>query len=677
MLFRNLIDFIRDLFVRWPAVLVGLLLVAPSPLCAQTFDATALAQPADLGMHWLIKAGDDPAYAKSDFDDSQWTNYDPHQTIKAIFPMRPEVIWYRLHVKVSPNQAGLALQEYSLASAFEIYVNGQKFLQTGQVAPFVPTTYEARVVKRVPDAEVATGTLVIALRVHISQVDWTNSYPGFYPYNLTLGEESALSDQRWLKVVGGSALYWFDELVGFGFGIVSLALFTAGRNQREYLWVFLQTLTGVLGLPLNIYRQFHNVSSAWGYLTGALQIAGLIFLVLIFVAFLRIRLEMRVKVVLGIYVVVNLISIVQAANGVQASWVSFLAALPGAFILAGFLPEMLIKQLWRGNREAGILLVPVILNALGIYAQLVVYIMSQIPSLAAKELLVAKFFFQHTLGGITLDVGTISGVLYILSLAIIIVLRATRMSRQQAMLESEMAAAREVQQVILPDSIEQVPGFTIESAYLPAQQVGGDFFQILPAPEESLLLVIGDVAGKGLPAAMLVSVLVGATRSLAKYTSDPAELLANLNQQLVGRANSGFSTALAARIFADGTAEIANAGHLAPYLDGSEVDVPGALPLGVRPGTHYETIRLQLPRGSRLTFYSDGIVEAQNAQRELFGFERGRALSMEPVKAIVEAARKFGQEDDMTAIAITRDGLAAHEPALAQHAAVSKPAIAN
>jgi hypothetical protein len=94
----------------------------------------------------------------------------------------------------------------------------------------------------------------------------------------------------------------------------------------------------MLGLPMNIYRQFYNVSAGWQYVSGGLQIAGLVLLVLIFGAFLRIRLEMRVRVVLGIYVVVNLISIIQSANGVQASWVGFVAALPGAFILAGFWP---------------------------------------------------------------------------------------------------------------------------------------------------------------------------------------------------------------------------------------------------------------------------------------------------------------------------------------------------
>jgi sigma-B regulation protein RsbU (phosphoserine phosphatase) len=234
-------------------------------------------------------------------------------------------------------------------------------------------------------------------------------------------------------------------------------------------------------------------------------------------------------------------------------------------------------------------------------------------------------------------------------------LRSTRISRQQAELESELAAAQEVQQVILPDQMGSVPGFQVESAYQPAQQVGGDFFQIVPAGEGGLLLVIGDVAGKGLPAAMLVSVLVGAIRGVAEYTTDPAELLANLNQRLIGRVNGGFSTALAARISANGAVMIANAGHLPPYLDGREVTMPGALPLGIQADMHYETTGFQLSAGSRLTFYSDGIVEAQSAKGELFGFERSRELSRQPVAAILEAAKEFGQQDDMTVIAITRD----------------------
>ena len=228
------------------------------------------------------------------------------------------------------------------------------------------------------------------------------------------------------------------------------------------------------------------------------------------------------------------------------------------------------------------------------------------------------------------------------------------MSRQQALLEGELAAAREVQQVILPEQVEAVPGFNVESMYQPAQQVGGDFFQVLPAGDGGLLIVVGDVAGKGLPAAMLVSVLVGAIRGVAQYTKDPAEILASLNERLIGRTHGGFSTAVVARITADGSVTIANAGHLSPYLDGREVELQGALPLGVVKNAAYQVTHFHLPQGSRLTFYSDGVIEAQNEKGELFGFERGRAISVQSAAAIVEAARQFGQEDDITVVTIER-----------------------
>jgi serine phosphatase RsbU (regulator of sigma subunit) len=237
---------------------------------------------------------------------------------------------------------------------------------------------------------------------------------------------------------------------------------------------------------------------------------------------------------------------------------------------------------------------------------------------------------------------------------VIVVLRATRMSQEQAVLEHEMEAAREVQQVILPEQIEKVAGFTVESAYEPADQVGGDFFQVLPAGSGGLLLVLGDVAGHGLPAAMLVSVLVGAIRAAAVYTKDPAELLANLNERLIGRTHNSFSTALVALISADGWVTVANAGHLSPYLDGREMELRGALPLGVVGDVHYETTDFWLPPGGRLTFYSDGVVEARDAKGSLFGFDRAQAISTETAADIVAAAKNFGQEDDITVVTIER-----------------------
>ena len=93
-----------------PLPCVCISLAAPAAH-SQTFDATRLREPADLGAKWLVHAGDDPAYARPDFDDSQWTLFDPSTSVTKLFPQnRPDVIWYRLRVKVDPTQTGLALK---------------------------------------------------------------------------------------------------------------------------------------------------------------------------------------------------------------------------------------------------------------------------------------------------------------------------------------------------------------------------------------------------------------------------------------------------------------------------------------------------------------------------------------------------------------------------------------
>jgi phosphoserine phosphatase RsbU/P len=622
---------------------------------AQSFDATTLRQPTDMGMSWLVHAGDDPAYAAKDFDDSHWTIVDPGKSLKTYFPNRqPGVVWYRLHVKVAPNQTGLALGEWNLASAFEIYANGQKILETGRVSPYQPSTFGARLLHKIPDAAIATGSVVIAMRMYISATDWVSAFPGLYPYNLTIGQEKALSDHVWLSVIGANALQWFYDFGGLGLGIIALALFTAQRQQREYLWIFLLFVCTALTAPLQFYELFHNVPAWWAYASACFQIASLVFQVLMYLAFLRMKLVRWLQVFLALSAVGILWNQVQTSTGTGSPTALFLSILPELALVAGVIPVLLIVHWRRGNREAGILLVPALVSSLAIYAELAVFVASTIPALATDAIRFSNAVFNWEVGPFTINVGNLDNSLFVLSLGIILVLRSTRIAHQQAQIETELAAARGVQQIILAEQIESVPGLSVEAAYEPAQQVGGDFYQVLPAPEGSLLLVIGDVAGKGLPAAMLVSVLVGAIRGVAEYTSEPAELLASLNHRLVGRVAGNISTAMAARIFPDGAVALANAGHLPPYLDGKEVDVPGALPLGVKAGTRYETVRFLLPRGSRLTFYSDGIVEAQNAAGELFGFERSGGISMQPVAKIIEAAKLHGQSDDMTAISITR-----------------------
>jgi serine phosphatase RsbU (regulator of sigma subunit) len=236
------------------------------------------------------------------------------------------------------------------------------------------------------------------------------------------------------------------------------------------------------------------------------------------------------------------------------------------------------------------------------------------------------------------------------------VLRATRTSRQQALLEGELEAAREVQQVILPEQVESVPGFTVESIYQPAQEVGGDFFQIIPDKTDgSLLIVAGDVAGKGLQAGMLVALMVGTIRTAADSGTDPEKVLHALNKRMLGRGHSQ-ATCLALRIARDGFVTLANAGHLPPYLNGEPVDMEGTLPLGVIEDTEFSVTRFNLKDGDKLLFMSDGIVEATDARGHLFGFDRVLELvrSAASPADLAGAAQSFGQRDDISVISVTR-----------------------
>ena len=229
---------------------------------------------------------------------------------------------------------------------------------------------------------------------------------------------------------------------------------------------------------------------------------------------------------------------------------------------------------------------------------------------------------------------------------------------RKAILEQELASARELQEVLIPEKPPSLPGFSISSAYHPALEVGGDFFQIIPLehPAGSTLIVLGDVSGKGLRAAMAVSLIVGAVRTLAETTSSPAEILAGMSRRLYGRLQGGFTTCLALRIDPGGVCTIASAGHPAPYLNDNEIHLPGALPLGIDPETKYDEIRLELKAGDRCALYTDGLLEARAASGEIFSFERLHELfasSPDAAKAS-EAAVTFGQEDDITVLTLTR-----------------------
>jgi hypothetical protein len=221
-------------------------------------------------------------------------------------------------------------------------------------------------------------------------------------------------------------------------------------------------------------------------------------------------------------------------------------------------------------------------------------------------------------------------------------------------LATEFESARAVQQVLVPEEIPSVPGFTITAVYRPFGEVGGDFFQIMPIAVGGALWVIGDVSGKGMPAAMTVSLLVGTVRTLAHYTQRPGEILAAMNERMIGRSNGGFTTCLVLRADADGTLTMANAGHIVPYLNGREVALENGLPLGLARDALYSESTMTLEMGQQLTMMTDGVVEARNKAGELYGFERTAELSVGTAESIAQAAQAFGQDDDITVLTVTR-----------------------
>ena len=279
--------------------------------------------------------------------------------------------------------------------------------------------------------------------------------------------------------------------------------------------------------------------------------------------------------------------------------------------------------------------------------------------LAWGDWLAGQLTFLHvrrlfTPFGVTLTLQQITGFLLALALCALLVRRWLRSAQAQRQMTLEMKQAQEVQQVLIPEAVPSIPGFSIQSIYQPAGQVGGDFFQILPAQHDAVLLCIGDVSGKGMPAAMTVSLLVGTLRTLAHYTQSPGEILAAMNQRMLGRSRGGFTTCLVLLAAADGTVTVANAGHIAPYLNGRELPLENGLPLGLVAESTYAESTFHQEENEQITLLTDGVVEARAASGELFGFERTAAIAAQSAESISKTAQAFGQDDDITVLTLTR-----------------------
>jgi serine phosphatase RsbU (regulator of sigma subunit)/predicted ester cyclase len=243
-------------------------------------------------------------------------------------------------------------------------------------------------------------------------------------------------------------------------------------------------------------------------------------------------------------------------------------------------------------------------------------------------------------------------------------------AQERERIEQELQVARRIQQELLPETIPELDGWRIAAYYGPAREVGGDFYDFLEFSSGRLGLVVGDATGHGMPAALVMATTRGMLRAVVQSSESPGEVLARVNEALVADIPpSTFVTCFYGVLDPQsGHLLYANAGHNLPCRRhngrADELRARG-MPLGLMPGTGYEEKEAVLEAGDSTLFYSDGLVEAHDPQREMFGFPRLRRLVAEHaeesslVDFLMDELRSFTgdgweQEDDITLLTLKR-----------------------
>jgi serine phosphatase RsbU (regulator of sigma subunit) len=245
-----------------------------------------------------------------------------------------------------------------------------------------------------------------------------------------------------------------------------------------------------------------------------------------------------------------------------------------------------------------------------------------------------------------------------------------REAQERERIEGELRVARLIQQTLLPKAVPEIPGYGVAAYYQPAREVGGDFYDFLELENGKLGFIVGDVTDKGVPAALVMATTRTMLRAAATRLYSPGEVLERVNDVLHPDIPPNmFVTCLYAILDPQtGVLRYANAGHDLPYLRHAkgvtELRATG-MPLGLMPGMGYEEKEATLEVGDGVLFYSDGLVEAHDPQREMFGFPRlqgfvgahaGGATLVDFL--LTELDRFVGegweQEDDITLVTLKR-----------------------
>jgi hypothetical protein len=670
---------------RWAWRVLPILLALPAIVPAQSTIVLGNAT-AELTGPWRFHTGDNPAWAQPDFDDSGWStmdltlprgSYDPYVgssgfvpgwTVRG-YPGYSGFAWYRLRVNLrDPVEGGLALKmPQNVDDAYQVYANGQflgdfgRFSSKG-VTDFVsqPRTFP------LPEG-MGRGPLTIAVRMWMdAHTPLIETAAGGLHGPPVLGQTPvvmAMQQLDWDAIDRSQYSEFLEAAILLLAIAVAFSLYALDRSEPAYLWLGVNCIALLLVIAVRQTASYSTWISAMDslFLRDVIVLPVQLALWIFFWA-CWFRLDAGVPLRAAVWSIAALQAVGTSLERAPLYgrllpvhaliWVS-----PLVLALKLMLGAVLLWVAYRGilkNRTEGLLALP---------AVALIGVAQYQYELGLFHAPIYFFVFG--------DAFAISQLATVLSLGIVTVLLLRRFLHSQRMREQwrlEIEQARQVQHVLIPEEIPSIPGFALESEYRPSQQVGGDFFQIVPGTDGSVLVIIGDVSGKGLRAAMLVSLIVGAVRTLAKFTRDPVEVLRGVNERLCGRLNNQFATCLALHIAADGKTTIANAGHLPPYWNGRELALAGSIPLGIVESAPIEQSTLQLEPGDRLILLTDGIVEAQNKQRELFGFVRAAELALQDRSSfeIANAAQEFGQEDDITVLRIQRIGTDARSAYRAQ-----------
>jgi hypothetical protein len=632
-------------------------------LPAQNFDLQTKGIPAiSLDGQWRFHIGDDPAWASPGFDDSQWA------LLNSTAPWTDQgykgyggIAWYRFHITIPASIQHVSIYLPKIFTCYEVFANGVRVGTFGKMPPNI-WIYSGGGDYRLyplPPAINSSGSVEIALRIWQAP-SWAAYQDGgpLRPGGL-IGDSIALARVNmaywrgyWFYLMGYETLGFIELLACLG----GFILFCLRRNEPEYLWFSLILLFQSAAIALGLCADGHVWPDfigdmLYGALAGGLSLAT--------IAFYRALFKPKRTWLLTLSVICAFAAILispMAALFPQVLTTSLTTLIQALLWLpvSVWIIVIFFTAVRHNSQDARLLALPVLLSlSITLYGQLqtISYTLGWQHIFWRPNIVLTNQPFR-------IELSYVTDLLFLFAVLAILILRFSRTRSKEERYATEVEGARSVQQFLIPEDPPKIPGLTIESDYRPAREVGGDFFQVIPDLNDgSGLVVVGDVAGKGLEAGMLATLLVGAMRTAATFTTDPAVILSTLNNRLYGKGNA---TCLALRIEANGAATLVNAGHLPPYLNGVELPMEGALPLGTIPDIEFPILNFQISPGDTLTLISDGILEAQKPDGELFGFDRiveQLRVSTSAVK-LATAAQQFGQSDDITVLTIARTAFA-------------------